>query len=59
MIQFTKSSSELKWIPNETHRTTETFIEAFNKELETEEKNLKKQSLKATLPKMKHMLCKN
>ena len=30
VIQFTKSSSELKWIPNETHRTTETFIEAFN-----------------------------
>ena len=41
VVQFTKSSSEKKWISKETHQTIETFIEAFNKELEIEEKNKK------------------
>ena len=41
VIQFTKNSFEKKWIPKETHKTIETFIEAFNKELEIEEKNEK------------------
>ena len=44
VIQFTKSSSEKRWIPEETHHTVETFIETFNKELEIEEK-FKKESL--------------
>ena len=58
VIQFTKNSFEKKWIPKETHKTIETFIEAFNKELEIEEKK-KKQSLKAISPKMKQMLHSN
>ena len=40
VIQFAKSFSEKKWIPKETYHTVETFIEAFNKELEIV-KNLK------------------
>ena len=50
IIQFTKCSSEKKWIPEETHHTVETFIEAFNKELEIEEK-FKKETLKSDLTK--------
>ena len=45
VVQFTKSSSEKNWISKETHHTIESFIEAFNKELEIEEKN------KKTIPK--------
>ena len=38
VVQFTKSSTEKKWIPKETYHTVETFIETFNKELKIEEK---------------------
>ena len=38
VVQFTKSSTEKKWIPKETYHTVETFIETLNKELKIEEK---------------------
>ena len=50
VIQLTKSSSEKKWIPEETHHTVKTFIKAFNKELEIEEK-FEKETLKSDLTK--------
>lgn len=41
VIQFTKSSSEKKSNSKETHLTVDTFVEAFKKDLEIEEKVIK------------------
>ena len=45
-----KEFSQKKWIPRETHHTIETFIEAFKKELDIEEK-IKKVIPKSNLTK--------
>ena len=39
---YVKSSTNQQWTPKETHRTVETFIEAFKNELQKEEQIKKK-----------------